>query len=527
MASLEDSAVLKLEGSSRTPTNTPVLNPVVIQNDASAVPNTVKLNGSNYPLWSKVLEMHIAGRGRKGFVTGSTEEPAENSAGYETWETGNAIVKGWLINSMEPAIMGFFIHLRTAKEVWEEVARTYYDGSNISQIYELKVKSFRLRQEGRPIGVYYADLKSVWQELDQRRPIKMACAVDLKTLRDEIQIDRVYAFLAGLDDLFDKVRSDILRTQPLPSVEEVFSVVRREAQRHATMMSGSNNQGRLPSMTMVFRPAAAFRLSNPSSQSLNSRPFTRENKDDLKCTFCGQTRHTEDTCFAKHGVPDWFPELKKKLRAKERGSGGNNGGRASLATTPPKTKEDETISNNPSQTLLTRSTHGDSSSTIGTVGHVFLASDTEHHTGWILDSGATDHMTYDKNVFQYMTTSHREYIATANGTRAPVVGAGTVYLTASLPLHRCLLVPSLSHHLLSIPQLTEQLDCVVLMYPSFCLLQDIQTKEIIGRGTKREGLYYVDDVVPGRAHAVRVLRGSNLQEVWLLHRQLGHASFSY
>ncbi|CAL2237877.1 unnamed protein product [Prunus armeniaca] len=427
MASLEDSAVLKLEGSSRTPTNTPVLNPVVIQNDASAVPNTVRLNGSNYPIWSKVLEMHIAGRGRKGFVIGSTKEPAENSAGYEAWETGNAIVK-----------------------------------------------SFRLRQEGRPVGVYYADLKSVWQELDQRRPIKMECAVDLKTLRDEIQIDRVYAFLAGLDDIFDKVRSDILRTQPLPSIEEVFSVVRREAQIHATMMSGSNNQGGLPSMAMVSRPAVAFRPSNPSNQSLNSRPFTRENKDDLKCTFCGQTRHTEDTCFAKHG---------KKLRAKERGSGGNNGGRASLAAASPKTKEDETISNHPSQTLLTRSTHDDSSSTAGTVGHVFLASDIEHHAGWILDSGATDHMTYDKNVFQSMTTSHREYIATAN--------------------------------------------VLCISQPLFLYTDDIQTKEIIGRGTKREGLYYVDDVVPGRAHAVRVLRGSNLQEVWLLHRRLGHASFSY
>ncbi|KAI5330190.1 hypothetical protein L3X38_029588 [Prunus dulcis] len=81
MASLEDSAVLKLEGSSRTPTNTPVLNPVVIQNDASAVPNTVKLNGSNYPLWSKVLEMHIAGRGRKGFVTGPAPEFPGNRSG--------------------------------------------------------------------------------------------------------------------------------------------------------------------------------------------------------------------------------------------------------------------------------------------------------------------------------------------------------------------------------------------------------------------------------------------------------------
>ena len=48
------------------------------------------------------------------------------------WETGNAIVKEWLINSMDPTIMGSFIHLRITKEVWEEVARTYYDGSDIS-----------------------------------------------------------------------------------------------------------------------------------------------------------------------------------------------------------------------------------------------------------------------------------------------------------------------------------------------------------------------------------------------------------
>ncbi|KAM1724600.1 hypothetical protein ACFX11_023035 [Malus domestica] len=67
----------------------------------------------------------------------------------------------------------------------------------------------------------------------------MECVLDLKTLREEVQLDHVYAFLAGLDDIFDKVRSDILRTQPLLSMEKVFSVVRREAQRHATMMGGS------------------------------------------------------------------------------------------------------------------------------------------------------------------------------------------------------------------------------------------------------------------------------------------------
>ncbi|KAI5327810.1 hypothetical protein L3X38_027206 [Prunus dulcis] len=34
-------------------------------------------------------------------------------------------------------------------------------------------------------------------------------------------------------------------------------------------------------------------------------------------------------------------------------------------------------------------------------------------------------------------------------------------------------------------------------------IQDVQTKKIIGRGTKRGGLYYVDHIAPGRVHQVR------------------------
>ena len=114
-----------------------------------------------------------------------------------------------------------------------------------------------------------------------------------------------------------------------------------------------------------------------------------------------------------------------------------------------------------------------------------------------------------------------------NGTTTPVLGAGIVDLTPAFSLHHCLFVSLLSNNLLSLPQVTKQLDCVVLMYPLFCLLQDIQTNEIIGRDTKRERLYYVDEIVPGRANAVRASRTNNLQEVWLLHRQLGHALFGY
>ena len=58
-------------------------------------------------------------------------------------------------------------------------------------------------------------------------------------------------------------------------------------------------------------------------------------------------------------------------------------------------------------------------------------------------------------------------------------------LTPSFSLPNTLLVPSLINKLLSVGQATEELNCCVLMYPTLWLFQDILTKKIIGRGTKR------------------------------------------
>ncbi|KAJ9556676.1 hypothetical protein OSB04_011290, partial [Centaurea solstitialis] len=94
-----------------------------------------------------------------------------------------------------------------------------------------------------------------------------------------------------------------------------------------------------------------------------------------------------------------------------------------------------------------------------------------------------------------------------------------------MKLKNCLYIPALSSKLLSISQVTKELNCVVLMYPTFCILQDILTREIIGRGTERGGLYYVDEVTH-QGHAM-LAHGTADRQLWLWHRRLGHPSFGY
>ena len=106
----------------------------------------------------------------------------------------------------------------------------------------------------------------------------------------------------------------------------------------------------------------------------------------------------------------------------------------------------------------------------GNCGQVFCSSTTQNDGAWIINSEATDHMTFDPNDFSNTTPPRRTFIANANGATYPVTRAGTVPLSPSLSLAHTLLVPSISNKLMSVCQVTKELNCVVLIYSTFCLL---------------------------------------------------------
>ena len=347
----------------------------------------------------------------------------------------------------------------------------------------------------------------------------MMCTADLRTRQEEIQKDRIYDFLAGLDEVFDPVRSDLLRMKSVPGIEECFTIVRREAQRQVTMF-GTKNTGEGTFMAMISKSTA-------SSNFHTLRAVEEAEKDKLRCRHCNGSRHTRDTCFEIHGYPEWFLEKRKQGKARSN----KHPGQAKLANTveiPSSVAVVATAQRDhikPGEILFLANT-ADSLLTLENIGMMF-STFTVQDTGWIIDSGATDHMTYNKSLFQYMTSPSKKKVLTANGESTPVIGAGSIALTPNLSLHNCLLVPALSNHLLSVSQITEELDCIVFMFPTFCLLQDIRTQAIIGRGTKRKGLYYVDDVASGHVHQVQSRNVHDYKNIWLWHHQLGHASFGY
>lgn len=125
-------------------------------------PSRIILDDSNYPLWSQLMEMRIGARNKSKFLTGKTPKPSCEKL-LENWLIDNNHVKSWLIDLMSPLLIWRFIRLQTTKEIWEAIVKTFYNGTDETQLFELNTKSFTTRQNGKPLPAYYYMLVSIFQ----------------------------------------------------------------------------------------------------------------------------------------------------------------------------------------------------------------------------------------------------------------------------------------------------------------------------------------------------------------------------
>ena len=150
----------------------------------------------------------------------------------------------------------------------------------------------------------------------------MKCAEDIQIYNSNIQEDRVYIFLDGLDDRLDKIRSDVLQIKPFPTVEQAYAHVQIENTRQAIMLSNTE------STSSPVLLSKGFKIQLPSIQlsklqtSLTS--VGRKSKGQIVdggCTHCENPKHTREIYFKLHGYPEWWKELKKKEKMRSRHQG--------------------------------------------------------------------------------------------------------------------------------------------------------------------------------------------------------------
>jgi hypothetical protein len=213
----------------------PAAAPIMVQTENSSFNIGMVLDEKNYNLWAPLIQIHIAGRKKMGYLRGSIKAPHEDYPKYDDWFSEDQKIKSWLLSSMKPEIMKRYIRLSTSKEIWDSLKAAYFDENDEARIFSLNQKASRLRQNSRPLATYFGELIEIFQELDHFNRVSMECENDIKMFQKSTKRQRVYIFLGGLDDRFDQVRGEVLRKDPPLGLQASYAYVRREADRKEAM----------------------------------------------------------------------------------------------------------------------------------------------------------------------------------------------------------------------------------------------------------------------------------------------------
>lgn len=89
---------------------------------------------------------------------------------------------------------------------------------------------------------------------------------------------------------------------------------------------------------------------------------------------------------------------------------------------------------------------------------------------WIIDSGASDHMTSLQSLFSsHSICSGRDKVRVADKTLSSIFEKGSINVSPTMSLSSILHVPKFVTNLLSISRITRDLNCSVTFFPSHCV----------------------------------------------------------
>lgn len=113
---------------------------------------------------------------------------------------------------------------------------------------------------------------------------------------------------------------------------------------------------------------------------------------------------------------------------------------------------------------------------------------------WIIDSGASDHMTSSlKSLVNVKLAPSTFTITLPTEATTVITHVGDATLPNGMKLKNVLHVPQFNHNLLSIHKLAKDSKCEVIFHPEKCVIVETKSKKVVGVGRIKKGLYYLED----------------------------------
>nr|GMD60533.1 retrovirus-related Pol polyprotein from transposon TNT 1-94 [Ipomoea batatas] len=201
----------------------------------------VRLRGDeNYDEWACAVRTSLRARRKCDFVEGTIPEPDKELSVYDDWWTVQSMLVSRIRNTIDSDLRTTILHMENAKDLWDDIKKRF-SVANGPRIQQIKTELSECKQRGMSIVAYYGKSKALWDDLANYDQIPTClcagCKCDISTkLERRREEEKVHQFLMGLDEAsYGTVRTNMLATEPLPSLNKVYAtLIREERVKNAT-----------------------------------------------------------------------------------------------------------------------------------------------------------------------------------------------------------------------------------------------------------------------------------------------------
>ncbi|KAG6506754.1 hypothetical protein ZIOFF_032083 [Zingiber officinale] len=344
-----------------------------------------KLSETNYASWAVAVELYVEGHDKLDILHGTKVKPDEKDPSFRTWRRDNIQLMTWMLNSVNSGIKQVILHNKTAYDMWKTLEQMYGRRHDMLRTYQISSQIFKLKQGSMLVTNYFVTLKGMWDEFDYYRMENWSSTDDHQRYLKFLEKDRIIKFLDGLTAEFEILKGQILGLDPTPSLEQVYYKILSEEGRKRTMNNKGISTGGPPiGETSVFIGSAnKFR---PGELKEKGTDFVGTARELIMIQISAGKN------IQKRNLENLSTMLRRLLIV------------ASSSTTTP-------ADSTPFQAHT------------GIHGLRLSVTGPSFYSPWVIDSGATDHMTNAANSFiSYSLSSGQEKVIIADGTKATVAG---------------------------------------------------------------------------------------------------------
>lgn len=446
------------------------------------------------------MRIALTGKRKIGFVTGACSRSLYRDELHEQWETCNAIVLSWLMNSVSEVLLSGIVYATSAYTVWQDL-KERFDKVNRMRIYQLHREINTISQGSDSVSSYYTKL-NLWGEFDALVPTPSCACPKSKEYADHLYQLRLIQFLSGLNESYEQAKRQILLKGVTPTINQAYAmIIEDELQQQTACVAIANKV--LDVLAMNVNRGNNYNQGN-------------QNHKGRRCEHCQYTGHTKENCYRLIGYPaDWKHRKKSGFSNTRSGqmqssSGGNSYNYAGEANNISKENSGETSSNHHevNNAFVARGhafTDGEYKQIMDMLGKDKKEIKHANMTGmancfstnvashcWIVDSGASHHITTNEHLLRNSKCtagSHQDKVNLPTGDKASITHIGETCLFNNEVIKNVLCVPDFKFNLLSVSQLTRELSCFVSFYPEFCIFQDLYSGRVKGIGREEGSLY--------------------------------------